>query len=198
MGKRRSNMSVKINKLLFRLHWWVLTIYGVVAIAFGLAAVFWPRITLAAFIYLFGGFALVSGIAIVCLSFVQEGSRKWVFLLGGFLSFCLGLLTLIWPQSTGLLLLYLVAAWLLIMGMVWFTRAFSEGGLSVRKQWAFALAGICSFLLGIFLAFRPASSILPLVWLIGIYSIVYGILLILRVVLGRNDLFTPAIERPEE
>jgi len=42
--------------------WWVLALRGLVAILFGLAALFWPGLILAVLIVFFGLYALVDGI----------------------------------------------------------------------------------------------------------------------------------------
>ena len=43
-----------------------------------------------------------------------------------------------------------------------------------------ALAGIISVVLGVVLAIQPGAGLLGLVWLIGIYAIVFGVLLVIR------------------
>ena len=43
-------------------YWWVLALRGLVAILFGLAAFFWPGMTLAALVLLLGAYALADGI----------------------------------------------------------------------------------------------------------------------------------------
>ena len=54
------------------------------------------------------------------------------------------------------------------------------GGLPVGQEWMLALAGVLSVLLGVLLAILPGVGLLSLVWLIGIYALVFGILLIIR------------------
>ncbi len=43
-----------------------------------------------------------------------------------------------------------------------------------------ALAGVLSVLFGMLLAILPGVGLLSLVWLIGIYALVFGVVLIIR------------------
>jgi uncharacterized membrane protein HdeD (DUF308 family) len=49
-----------------------------------------------------------------------------------------------------------------------------------RTEWTLALAGVLSVLLGLVLAFLPGPGLLGLAWVIGVYAIIFGILLIVR------------------
>ena len=42
-----------------------------------------------------------------------------------------------------------------------------------------ALAGILSVVLGVLLIIRPGAGLLSLVWLIGVYALAFGVLLII-------------------
>ncbi len=43
-------------------NWWALVSGGVATLIFGVAAVFWPGITLLVLLYLFSAYALISGV----------------------------------------------------------------------------------------------------------------------------------------
>ena len=43
-------------------NWWLLLLRGLAAIAFGVLAFFWPGLTLAALVYLWGAYAIVDGV----------------------------------------------------------------------------------------------------------------------------------------
>jgi uncharacterized membrane protein HdeD (DUF308 family) len=161
-------------------NWWLLALGGVVAIIFGLAIIAWPKLSLAIFVYLFGAAAVVYGIFTMCMAFSRSKSPGWWILpLGGFLSIVIGVLTFLFPHATGQFLTFLVAAWAILMGIVALVHAFSSAP-SVTHRWLFVLAGLLSFLLGVFLFVRP-TGILSVIWLIGAFSIVYGALLLISV-----------------
>jgi uncharacterized membrane protein HdeD (DUF308 family) len=102
-----------------------------------------------------------------------------VVLLGGIAGIIAGVLTFVWPAITALVLLYLIAAWAIVTGILEIAAAFS-GLLPIAHEWTLVLAGILSVLFGLLLAILPGVGLLSLVWLIGIYALAYGVVLIIR------------------
>ena len=174
-------MSVITGIRVSRHYWWVLALRGLLAVLFGLAALVLPGLTLLVLVLLFGAYALVDGVIAVIVSLQERRvfARWWVLLVEGLTGIAAGVLTFVWPAITALVLLYLIAAWAIVTGILEIVIAFS-GRLPVAQEWTLALAGILSVLLGVLLAIRPGAGLLSLVWLIGIYAIVFGVLLIVR------------------
>jgi uncharacterized membrane protein HdeD (DUF308 family) len=174
-------MNVFTDMQISRHYWWVLGLRGLLAVLFGLAAIVWPRLTLLVLVLLFGAYALVGGVMAVLVSLQERGvfARWWVLLLEGLAGIAAGVLTFFWPAITALALLYLIAAWAIVTGLFEIAAAFSAR-LPLALEWTLAVAGILSVVLGIFLAIRPGAGLLGLVWVIGVYAIVFGILLIIR------------------
>jgi uncharacterized membrane protein HdeD (DUF308 family) len=160
---------------------WLLGIRGLAAVLFGLAAILWPGLTLFVLVIFFGAYALVDGVTAVIVSF--QGRRYfqqwWVLLVGGLCGVAIGVMTFLWPAITALVLLYLIASWAMVIGIFEIAAAFS-GWLPGAYKWSLALAGILSVLFGLFLALRPGVGLLSLVWLIGIYAVVCGVLLLVH------------------
>ncbi len=170
--------------------WWSLLARGIIAVLFGLAALFWPGLTLLVLVYIFGAFALVEGIIAIYHSFQERSMQTnwWMLLLEGIAGVILGILVFIWPGITALVLLYLIAAWAIITGIIELVAAFTTG-----MGWVLAIAGALSILLGIVLFARPVAGILSLVWLIGIYAIIWGVLLIIRAFQARSAPAAPTV-----
>ncbi len=162
-------------------HWWMLALRGLLAIIFGLIAIFFPHIALLAFIYVFGAYALIDGIIAVIVSLRERGSlNRWGWLLfEGILSIIAGLVAFALPSLTALVLLYLVAAWAIATGVLEIIA-----GLAIRtfeaREWLLILAGILSVVFGILLIRFPGAGLLSLLWLVGIYAILFGIFFIIR------------------
>lgn len=171
-------------------HWWALALRGGVAILFGLAALLRPGIALEALILLFGAYALVDGVFSIVGVFqgTRGGTPRWALLLEGIVGILAGLIAFILPGLTAIALLYLIAAWALITG-------FSEIAMAIRLrrevqgEWALILGGAISVLFGLILAVLPGVGILSLVWLIGVYAIAFGVLLLVTAfqVRGRDE-----------
>lgn len=100
-------------------HWWWLALRGIATILFGIIALAWPGDTLTSFMLLFGGFAMVDGLLTIFVALTQvAGDKRWWILSHGLLSVVLAILSFIWTDATASILLYLVAAWALITGMM--------------------------------------------------------------------------------
>ena len=161
-------------------HWWMLALRGVLAVIFGVIALVWPAMTLEVLVILFGVYALMDGIFLLVTSLVNRLLYpQWGrLLLSGILGVTIGILTFIWPRITALALLILIAARALIVGIFEIVAA-----IQLRKEmtgeWLLGLSGILSILFGVLLVLQPASGAVAIVWLIGVYAIVFGILIFL-------------------
>ncbi len=160
-------------------NWWALALRGLFAVLFGLLAFAWPGVTLAALVILFGAYALVDGIfaLIAAVRAAEAHERWWLFVIEGLAGIAAGLLTFMWPGITALVLLYLIAWWAVITGVLEIAAA-----IRLRKEisgeWALVLGGVASVIFGFLLLLRPGVGALAVVWLIGIYALLFGALLL--------------------
>ena len=164
---------------LFR-KWWLFAVRGVFAIAFGLLVLVWPESAILALVLLFGAFILVDGIFAVAAGIASHGSfeRWWAVLLEGLAGIIIGIVTFFWPDATALVLLYFIAAWAVVTGIFEIVAAI-EFRHMIPGEWAMILNGILSVLLGALLIAFPAAGAVSLVWLIGIYAIAAGMVLLI-------------------
>lgn len=164
---------------LFR-NWWMVALRGALAMVFGILALIWPDTTKLALVLLFGAFALTDGSLAVAAGVALSGyfERWWVLLLEGFTGIVIGVLTFSWPNVTGLVLLYFIAAWAVITGIFEIVAAIQFRRV-IPGEWAMILSGLVSVLFGIFLFVLPAAGAVSLVWLIGIYAIAAGIIVMI-------------------
>jgi uncharacterized membrane protein HdeD (DUF308 family) len=163
-----------------RRHWWTLLLRGILSILFGIIALAAPGIALLAFIYVFAAYAILDGITAIAVSFQQRGTLRtwWVLLLEGIVGVLFGILAFAWPGETALILLYLVALWALVTGIMEIGSAFVMPG-SAGLRWGLGLAGVVSLLFGLVLIVHPGAGLLAVLWLVGIYAVVFGVLLII-------------------
>jgi uncharacterized membrane protein HdeD (DUF308 family) len=158
-------------------NWWLLALRGVLAIAFGILAFLMPGITLAVLVALVGAYLLVDGAAmLVALVRGDPEARRSAWSVGimGVLGIVAGIGTFLLPDITALTLLYLTAAWAIVMGVFQVI-----GAISLRREiegefWL-ALGGVISILFGALLVINPGAGLLSLAWLVGLWAIMFGI-----------------------
>jgi uncharacterized membrane protein HdeD (DUF308 family) len=174
-------MNAIVGTPVSRHHWWMLGVRGLLAVIFGLAALLWTGLTLLVLVYLFGAYALVNGVMAVIISLQERQNLRqwWVLLLEGLVGIAAGVVAFAWPAITALALLFLIAFWAIVTGFLEIAAAFS-GLLPAPQEWMLGLTGVLSVLLGVFLVIRPGVGILSLMWVIGIYALIIGVLFIIR------------------
>src|SRR5918997_3377694 len=169
-------------------HWWALGIRGVIAVLFGLAALLRPGLALGALILLFGAYALVDGTFAIVGVFngSRGGTPRWFLPVEGVVGILAGLIAFLLPGMTALALLYLIALWSIVTGVFEAATAIRLRR-EIQGEWALVAGGIISVLFGVVLAVLPAVGILSLIWLIGVYAIVFGVLLIVTAFRVRSN-----------
>lgn len=89
---------------------------GLLAMLFGLAALFLPLDTLEAVGRVFGVYALTEGV-LVALTGIRRTRYSGVIIAEGASGIVAGLVALAWPSITALVLLYVVANWAILSGV---------------------------------------------------------------------------------
>jgi len=159
--------------------WWAFLVRGIAAILFGILALVWPGMTVSVLVILFGAYVLVDGVFLVIKSISSWKARddRWLLLLQGLLGIGIGIITFVNPGVTEIALLIYIAAWCLATGIMEIVIA-----IRLRKEvkgeiWL-VLSGIASIVLAVLLMLFPKAGALGLVWLIAIYALVLGVLLV--------------------
>jgi len=168
-------------------NWWLVVLRGVLAILFGISTFLWPGITLLTLIVIFGVYAVVDGLIAIWTGFsrTRESSRWWMFLVEGLLSLGAGVAALIWPGLATLVLIYIIATWAVFTGMLEIVAAIRLRH-EITNEWFLALGGVLSIGLGILLFLQPEAGSLAIIWLIGGYAVLFGILLVILGLRLRN------------
>jgi len=157
-------------------NWWIPVVRGVVGILFGLLVFVYPRTAVEVFVYLFGVYVLVDGVIALAFAFDANRGRGWL-VLSGIAGIAAGILTFLYPSTTAVALVYIIAAWAIITGIFEIAAAF-EWRQVLSDMWMLGLAGVLSIILGVLLFSSPSAGLIAWAWLIGIYAIVYGVLYI--------------------
>lgn len=160
-------------------NWWALLLQGISAALFGLCALLVPGFTLLLLVWLFGFYALSDGVfAIVAgVRAAQRQERWWPTVLGGAAGVLAGLLTLLLPGMTAVVLLYVMAVWAIVIGALEIAAAIRLRHV-IEGEALMILNGIVTVAVGVLLIAWPGSGLLALAWAIGAYAIFRGALLI--------------------
>lgn len=161
-------------------HWWQIALRGLIALIFGVLVLAWPGISILVFAIIFGAFVFVDGIFTLVAAINYKagaGRRTWLFI-RGIAGIIVGLITFFWPAITALALFLIVAAWALVTGVMELAFAFTANK-SAAIRWMFAVSGILSLILGGLMLANPILGLRVIMWIIGVYAILAGILLII-------------------
>jgi uncharacterized membrane protein HdeD (DUF308 family) len=156
--------------------WRVTAVRGVAALAFGILTLIWPGLTLWALVLLFGAYALVDGVFALAHAFTNDASsrelRGWL-VVEGLLGIAAGIIAFVWPDITALVLLYLIAAWAIVTGVVEIATSVQLRN-ATRDWWLLLVAGILSIVFGVLLMITPGPGALVITWMIGWYAVFFG------------------------
>jgi uncharacterized membrane protein HdeD (DUF308 family) len=164
--------------------WWALVLGGVATVIFGVAAVFWPGLTLVTLLYLFSTYALISGMANVMAGVSSANQMAWWFLpalLGAF-ELGVGVYLLRHTSVKFSTFILLIGFALIARGVVEAVTAYFSTGRGQAKVQALSyIIGVAGVVAGIIVLFAKSSSGVSFVWIIGLYAIVVGTLQIASV-----------------
>jgi len=157
--------------------WVLMLVRGVLAVVFGLYALFSPENALLALVYVFGFYAIMDGVVAVVMG-LRHRSGHWGWQLAqGAVSLVAGLVALFWPGPTVFALVLLVGVWSVALGVVGIVEA-----LAARRQgqaWGWPLAGgLLGVLFGVVLLASPGAGALVLLWIFGLTALVLGVVFV--------------------
>jgi uncharacterized membrane protein HdeD (DUF308 family) len=161
-------------------NWWVFVLRGVAAVLFGVLAFTRPGITLEVLVLLFAFWAIFDGVLALIGSVGAAEAREpwWPFVLIGLLGVAAGVVTLRWPGITALALLLVIAYWSIFRGIIEIVAAVRLRNMIQGEPWLI-LGGIASIVFGVLLVIYPGSGLLAVIWLVGIYALIFGISLVM-------------------
>ncbi len=159
--------------------WWMLALRGAIAILFGVLAAMAPGLTLIWLIALFAAYALLGGAVwlVGALKNRRADDHWWVPLILGLASIGAAIVALIHPALTATVLVLLIGANALVTGVLDLVLAVRMRKF-MRKELLLVLNAAASIVFGVIVFLYPAAGALALVWLISLYAIVSGALLL--------------------
>ena len=152
-----------------------LILLGVLAIIVGIIAIAWPGVTILALVILFAVYAFIDAGLQAMRAFSRHRAGPVIgHLLLALVDVAAGVIALVWPKPTALVLVIVVAAWALVGGFFEIFAAFQAGETAGTRA-LFILGGLVSILFGVVLFARPGVGAVTLALLFGLFSIIYGV-----------------------
>jgi uncharacterized membrane protein HdeD (DUF308 family) len=177
-------------------NWWIIALRGILAVAFGLYALLVPGLALAAVIMAFGVVVIPAGILTIVAGVRRQAEHQpsWALILEGVVCIAVGLLALIKPGATAVAWLYLISGFAVVSGILHIVAGVTLG--REEGEWSLILNGIVTTVLGVLMVLLPWAGLLSLVWLVGAYSLFFGVLLVVVAVRLRSHWKARPVPRP--
>lgn len=157
-------------------YWWVGLLEGIAGILFGIAALFWPGLTLVTLVTLFSAYVLIWGLAEIIhglVSIGKSGSTWFLSLIFGFFALGVGVYLVRHPQVTFATFILLIGFTFIVRGIVDIVGAFLGGQLATSRVLSI-IVGLVAVLAGIIVLKQPVASGVAFVWILGLFALIYG------------------------
>lgn len=168
---------------------WVVIVRGILAIVLGVLLIAAPAPMAAAIGILIGAWLAVDGVlTIMNANAARKNGLSWGWELAAGIAYVIaGLIIAIAPVSfaliSGIFILWMLVIGTLIRGILSLASASFEG-------WSKTL-GVIDIIFAIVMAVvlfsSPGSALMALVWIVGIYTIAFGALLIIMAIMARQQ-----------
>jgi uncharacterized membrane protein HdeD (DUF308 family) len=167
-----------MNTSVFR-SWWMPALRGLIALSFGVVALFVPAASWAVLLGLFAAYALLGGAASVvgAVRHRKVDEDWWLPLLLGIVGIAAGIVALAIPGLTLLVLTLLIGANAMVGGVLDIAIAVRLRKM-LRHEWLLLLNGAISIVFGFLVFLMPGAGALAIAWMIGVYAILSGVLLL--------------------
>jgi uncharacterized membrane protein HdeD (DUF308 family) len=156
---------------------WATALRGIIAVVFGLIAIRSPNIAAGALVIVLSMYAFADAILdfVLAVGLGRAGQRWGWYVFEGLVNIALGVIALAYPGATLAVLVRLVGFRAIMLGVSEVAAAFAWEFLDSR--WLLGLTGVLSILLGVLLVATPGAAGLALLWTIGVYAVVFGVML---------------------
>jgi uncharacterized membrane protein HdeD (DUF308 family) len=152
-----------------------LILLGVLAVIVGIIALAWPGVTVFALVILFAVYAFIdAGLQAMRAFSSRTAGPVFGHLLLGLVDLAAGVIALVWPRPTALVLVLVIGIWAVAGGFVEIFAGFGAGETAGTRA-LFILGGLVSIAFGVVLFARPGVGAVTLALLFGLFSVIYGI-----------------------
>ena len=152
-----------------------LILLGILAVIAGIVALAWPGITVYALVILFAVYAFIdAGLEAMRAFSSRTPGPVFGHLLLALISLAAGVVAVVWPSPTALVLVLVIGIWAVVGGIAEIVTGFGAGETAGTRA-MFILTGLVSVAFGVLLFARPNVGAVTLALLFGLFSLFYGI-----------------------
>lgn len=189
-------------------NWWMVVLRGVAAVLFGLIALIWPGLTMVTLAIVFGVYALVDAAVLGYTAYQAPRGARAQLVAQAALSAIMGLIALIWPVAAVIALVFVIGVWAVVTGVSEIVTAVRLRS-RISSEWLLIFAGALSVVFGLLLWFWPLAGAQAIVFVVGVYALIFGAVMIVSGFMlrgaadtvadaGRMAAATDMSEMPEE
>jgi uncharacterized membrane protein HdeD (DUF308 family) len=153
---------------------------GVVSILFGVLALFWPGLTVGLLIVLFGVFVLIWGVVglIISLASISTDKFWWLELIFSLLAVGLAVYLLRNPVAAATIFVFFIGLTFLVRGVIDILESLFDPKKAGGNRVLGIVLGAIGIIAGIITLTYPVTAGLAVVWIIGLYAVLYGSLIV--------------------
>lgn len=185
--------------------WWVPGVRGLILVAAGVLALFYPTAALLGLAVYLGVALTVAGVLLLVQSIQQRPPMaNWgLWLFAGLIEAVLGIILLANPLATAAAIPFTVGIWAIAAGIFYFAASFGLKSRNVASWWITMLGGVVGALAGWLVLANPFRGTLAISTLIGAALILTGVVSMLlsrylaQIPAGRLLEFVPPEDRGE-
>ncbi len=184
------------NREMLKDAWWLLMLQGVVGVLFGILAIFWPGLTLVTLVYLFSAYVLAWGLIEMVHGLLSIGSRStwWMTLLFGLVGLGVGVYLIRHPHVTFATFILVIGITLIFRGIIDFFAALLGTGMRAGQRTLMFFVGIAAVIAGIIVLLQPVAGGVAFVWVLGLYALIFGTLVVVTALEVHKDVMALANE----
>ena len=160
----------------FGQRWWLLAVFGVITVVFGIVLTFKPGKSVHAIAIIIGIWLLILGVVRLIQAIGASGERTG-FVIVGLLSIVIALILLHHTTTTVAVLGFIVGIFWTIGGVTELFHGFSADDGAV--SWPTVILGLIGTIIGILCLVYPSLSLSIICVIVGLGMIVYGIVVIM-------------------
>lgn len=168
--------------------WWLVLITGIVSTLFGLVALFWPKLTLATLVYMYAMFVVVIGAFSLfeALASIKKDPLWWLMTLFAVFNIIIGVFLLRNPLVAATIFVVLLAIFIFVQSIIDLVIASYAG--KGDNRWIWVMTGVFGIVMGFVMLFYPLAASVAFVWVLGVYTLVHGIVAIAFAVQTKGEL----------